>query len=85
MVIERVVATGPGRWVQAVFSDRREFPQAKELWVPNDTETGELLMLLGCGARARFRLHGKAFSLVPWSECSCAIEESQIVSAAWAS
>jgi co-chaperonin GroES (HSP10) len=84
VVIERVVATGPGRWVRAVFSDRREFPEAKELWVPNDTGQGELLMLLGCGGRARFRLHGQSYSLVPWSECSCAIDESVLVSA-WAS
>lgn len=85
VVIERVVRTGPGRWVQAVFSDRREFPQAKERWVPNDTEEGELLMLLGCGGRARFRLHGRAYSLVPWSECSCAIEESVLSVLTWAS
>lgn len=74
MVIERVVSTGPGRWVNAIWNQGQFGKPRKPVFVPNETAAGELIGVLSCNARARFRVHGVDYSLVPWEDVVCAFD-----------
>jgi len=68
LMVERVVATGPGRWVQAVWSETEFGPRHRHVWEPNEIAPGPMALFLSCNDRARFRLHGETFTLAPWQD-----------------
>lgn len=75
MCIERVVSTGPGRWVKAIWPEKEFGPRTREVFEPNRCGRGELVGLLPCNSRARFRLHGQVYSLIEWSDFICGWDE----------
>lgn len=77
MLIERVVSTGPGRWVKAIWPEKEFGPRHRDVFEPNRCAPGELVGLLPCNSRARFRLHGRPYSLIEWSDFICAWDEDE--------
>lgn len=68
LMVERVIATGPGRWVQAVWNEALFGPRNRYVWEANEIEPGPMALFLSCNDRARFRLHGETFTLAPWQD-----------------
>lgn len=70
LMVERLVATGPGRWVKAIFPPELG-TSTREVWEPNfpgGAPVGEMVMFSSANDRARFRLHGELFTVVPWQD-----------------
>lgn len=72
MVVERVLESGPGRWVQPLAIDGRRLPA---VLVENQAEWHQLAGLLRCGRSVRLYIRGTHYSLTPWQEFICAFEE----------
>ncbi len=71
LMVERLVASGPGRWVQAIWPQAEFGPPRKYTWTPNfpgRVPLGEMVMFSSANDRARFRLHGELFTVVPWQD-----------------
>jgi hypothetical protein len=69
-MVERLVASGPGRWVKAiwppVFGERKQ-----DVWVGNfhgEPPIGKMVMFSSANERARFRLHGRLFTVASWQD-----------------
>lgn len=70
LMVERLVATGPGRWVKAIWP--QDFGErTRDVWTenfPGGPPLGEMVMFSSANDRARFRLHGEVFTVVPWQD-----------------
>lgn len=70
MMVERLVASGPGRWVKAlwpaVFGERTRDEWAQNF--PDGPPIGKMVAFSGANDRARFRLHGQLFTVAPWQD-----------------
>lgn len=75
MMVERVVATGPGRWVKALWDEKLFGPRNRWVWAGNHVTEGGMAGFLSCNDRARFRLHGQLYTVSPWSDFICAFED----------
>lgn len=70
LMVERLVASGPGRWVKAIWpselgpSTRDEYEEN----FPGGAPIGKMVMFSSANDRARFRLHGELFTVVPWQD-----------------
>lgn len=71
LVVERLVDSGPGRWVQPLFQGKR----LPWVWCPNTAELGTMIGFMRCGSSARLRIDGVEHSLTPWTEVACEFEE----------
>jgi hypothetical protein len=76
VMVERLVSTGPGRWLKAiwppVFGARTE-----DVWVDNfhgDPPIGKMVMFSSANERARFRLHGRVFTIASWQDYIAAFD-----------
>lgn len=68
LLIERVLATGPGRYVRAIFQAPEEFPNRGERWVPNECGKGELVCFRSAVSKGRFYYFGRRLTFVQWSD-----------------
>lgn len=69
MMVERVVSAGNGRWVQAIWDERLFGPRRKWTFVENQVTPGAMIGFSSANDRARFRLHGQVFTVIPWQDC----------------
>lgn len=77
LLIERVLATGPGRYVRAIFQAPTEFPNRGERWVPNDTGVGLLVCFRSSVSRGRFYYFGRRLTFVQWSDVGYGYEPEE--------
>lgn len=75
LLIERVIASGPGRWVRAIFQAPSEFPNRGLRWVPNETDPGGLICFRSAVSKGRFYRFGKRYTFVQWSDCGYGFAE----------
>jgi hypothetical protein len=71
VMVERFVASGPGRWVMALWNEREFGKRRRPVWVENFPEgqpIGKMVMFSSANDRARFRLHGRVFTVAPWQD-----------------
>lgn len=68
LLCERVVSSGPGRWVKAIWDESLLGPRNRFVWEPNDPELGKMALFLSCNNRARFRFRGQLFTVTSWND-----------------
>lgn len=68
LLCERVVSSGPGRWVKAIWDETVLGPRNRFVWEPNEPEIGKMALLLSCNNRARFRFRGQLFTVTSWND-----------------
>jgi hypothetical protein len=70
VMVERLVASGPGRWVKAiwpaVFGARTRDEYVENF--PGGPPIGKMVAFSSANDRARFRLHGRLFTIAPWQD-----------------
>lgn len=72
LVVERLVESGPGRWVRPLFFDGRTEPsRLSPVFVPNTGTMGRMIGFMRCGSSANLRIDGVWHSLTPWTEVAC--------------
>lgn len=69
-MVERLLSSGPGRWVQAIWPQALG-PRTRKVWVenfPGRPPIGQMVAFSSANDRARFRLHGRLFTITPWQD-----------------